>query len=77
MSTMILLTAEQAATVRGPSSSVPHAALVPVELEDGRFVLPVAVIDDPAHAEHSDMLDGLPTADDSEIVFKPPPAEDI
>jgi len=76
MSTMIVLTSDQAATVRGPSASAPHAALEPVELEDGRFVLPVEVLDDPAHAEHYDMLLALPTADDSTLVFKAPAEED-
>ena len=70
MSTMIVLTSDEAAAVRGPSASVPHAALMPVELEDGRYVLPTAVLDDPAHDEHYDMLLGLPTAEESELVFK-------
>jgi hypothetical protein len=70
MSTMIVLTAEEATAVRGPSASVEHAALMPVELEDGRYVLPVEVLDDPAHDEHHDMLVALPTADDSTLVFK-------
>ncbi|MFG1397190.1 hypothetical protein [Roseixanthobacter pseudopolyaromaticivorans] len=43
------LSADQAEEVRGPTA--PGAALAPVPLADGvTWVLPVCVLDDPAHA---------------------------
>ncbi|HQS11315.1 MAG TPA: hypothetical protein PLK13_21055 [Xanthobacteraceae bacterium] len=45
----LLLTADLAAEVRGPTA--PGAALAPVLLADGAtWVLPESVLDDPAHA---------------------------
>ncbi|MFG1423926.1 hypothetical protein [Roseixanthobacter liquoris] len=45
----LLLTAELAEAVRGPTS--PGAALAPVLLADAvTWVLPMGVLDDPAHA---------------------------
>ena len=67
MSTMILLTAGEAEAVRGPSGTVDHAALAPVALIDGRFILPAAVLDDPAHAEHHAMLATLPTEEEEAL----------
>lgn len=56
---MIVLTAEQAEEVRGPTAT--GAALEPVALADGvTFVLPEAVLDDPAHAGRRDYLASLP-----------------
>lgn len=56
---MIVLTATEAEQVRGGSSA--GAALEPVALADGvTFVLPEAVLDDPAHADKHNMLLGLP-----------------
>lgn len=56
---MIVLTAEQAEEVRGPTAT--GAALEPVSLADGvTFVLPEAVLSDPAHAERRAMLESLP-----------------
>ena len=64
MTTIILLTNEQADHVRGPSSEAPQmAALEPVALSDGRFMLSVAVLDDPAHGAHRDYLSALPTSE--------------
>ena len=64
---VIMLTAAEADQVRGPSATVESAALVPVALTDGRFILSTAVLDDPAHAAHRDFLAGLPQADLSYI----------
>lgn len=60
--TMILLTPAQADQVRGPTS--PMSALMPRELADGNFVLPIAVLNDPAHAIRHDFLATLPTIPD-------------
>lgn len=55
---MILLTSAEADQVRGSTQS--GHALEPIKLKSGDFVLPVAVLDDPAHAEHHDFLGDLP-----------------
>jgi hypothetical protein len=56
---MLILTTEQAALVRGPTS--PASRLEPVPLADGKtYVLPEDVLDDPAHAARRDLLAGLP-----------------
>lgn len=67
MTTLILLSAADAEAVRGPSVTVEGAALEPIALTDGRFILPVAVLADPAHAAHRALLAGLPTAEMADI----------
>lgn len=68
MSRVILLTAEQAASVVGPSRDAPDlAALQPVALSDGRYILGVEVLDDPLHAEDRAFLAGLPQAEAEDI----------
>jgi hypothetical protein len=57
----IILTAEQAAAVRGPTS--PISALDPVQLPDLRWFLPARVLEDPAHAIHHALLAALPQDD--------------
>jgi len=54
---MIILTAEQAGSITGPTS--PTSALVPVPLADGvTWVLPVEVLSDPAHASrHAELVE--------------------
>lgn len=55
----IILTTEQAGAVGGPTG--PGAALVPVPLADGTtYVLPAAVLDDPAHEARHAALALLP-----------------
>lgn len=55
----IALTAEQADLVRGPTMD--GSALDPVPLLDGAtWILPLVVLDDPAHAEWRDFLAALP-----------------
>lgn len=56
---MIILTSEQAAAVRGPTA--PGSALDPIPLADGSYVLPEAVLADPAHAIRHEALAALPT----------------
>ena len=60
MQIMLLLTAEQAARVRGPSDIDPDAVLDPIALPDGSFALPASVLDDPVHELHHQMLGTLP-----------------
>lgn len=55
----LILTAIQAEAVRGPTA--PGAELAPVLLADGEtWVLPAAVLDDPAHVSHRPALAALP-----------------
>lgn len=57
---MIILTQEQADTVRGPTG--PGTALDPVALANGtEWVLPEAVSTAPEHAIHHALLATLPT----------------
>lgn len=57
---MIVLTAEEADKVRGRSPKDATAALAPVALKDGRFILGDEVLDDPAHEDVRDFLASLP-----------------
>lgn len=57
---MIVLTAEDADKVRGRSPKDRGAALDPVPLKDGRFMLGEQVLDDPAHEDARDFLAALP-----------------
>lgn len=55
----IVLTQTQADHVTGPTAS--GASLDPVALANGtEWVLPVAVLSDPAHAQHHAYLNALP-----------------
>lgn len=67
MTTLILLSGGDAASVRGPSATVDGAALEPIALTDGRFILSVAVLDDIAHTPHRPLLAGLPTVEATEV----------
>lgn len=64
---MILLTADEANQVKSTvleGDEYPAHALDPRELKDGNFVLPVAVLHDPAHAQQHDFLVELPQIED-------------
>ena len=76
MPTVILLTAAQADAVRGPSNEAPtQAALLPVALTDGRYILGVEVLTDPLHVEARAFLTSLPTAAFADIAaLLPAPA---
>lgn len=65
MSDVIILTAAEAEAVRG--NSTPIAAIEPVALKDGRFILGVEVLNDPAHAKHLSKLSGLSKSDAKDI----------
>lgn len=69
---VMLLSAEQADAVRGPSAQTAAAALSPQPLTDGSFFLGLAVLDDPAHAEHHDVLVACPVVDYSTLASRLP-----
>lgn len=69
MATFILLTAEQADDVRGPSISTQAAALNPIERQGGTFVLGLDVLTDPAHMVHREVLSGLLRLDSGDHAF--------
>ena len=60
MSHLIILTAAEADKVRG--KSFPMAAIDPIALKDGTFMLPIAVLADAAHAKHLSILNPLSKA---------------
>ncbi len=63
MALFVILTAAEADQVRGPSATDPMSALNPIARQGGAFILPVAVLADPAHAAHWEFLGGLPQLD--------------
>lgn len=65
MTIHIILSAADAAAIKGAS-----AALDPVELIDGSFVLPVEVLDDPAHASVRADLAAKPQRDVLRVEFQ-------
>lgn len=69
MTMCILLTAERADHVCGPSATVPWAALPKIERQGGVFILGVEVLEDPAHEAHRDYLSALPQMDSSNPAF--------
>jgi len=76
MARVILLSGAHADNVRGPSAESPSmATLQPVALTDGRYILGVEVLSDPAHADVRDYLAALPTADAAEIAGLLPQTE--
>jgi hypothetical protein len=70
----IILTSAEAAQVRGETT--PFNVLAPIQLLDGRYILPVGVVQDPAHAKHHELLGRLPQEDiaisDIMAVLDPP-----
>jgi hypothetical protein len=67
MTTVIKLTIDQAARVRGPSGASPLVGLMPVALTDGTFYLPVSVLDAPQFAADHDLLADLPATDFADV----------
>lgn len=67
---VISLTTEQAAAVRGDNASG-TAMLDPIQVADDQFILPLRVLDDPAHASHHAFLASLPQFD-----YTPPASDD-
>ncbi|WP_295143911.1 hypothetical protein [uncultured Reyranella sp.] len=72
----IVLSADEAAHVRGPAS--PPYALEPIERQGGVFILPADVLDHPAYAMHAEFLAARPQMDSADPSFPPAldPAED-
>jgi len=66
---MIILTAEQADKVRGISPTHKFAALNPVPLKDGTYMLPEEVLDDLAHIDVRLFLLTLPKASVSKALM--------
>lgn len=69
MTNFIILNAPQADQVRGPSSTDPMSALNPIERQGGKFILPVAVLSDPAHEVHWEFLAALTQLDSGDPEF--------
>ena len=63
MPDVILLTGVQAEQVRGPTDATALIGLMPVALTDGRFYLPVTVLDEPLFGADHGFLSSLPTTD--------------
>ena len=76
MPVFIVLTADQAAHVRGPA--LPPYALVPIERQGGASILPADVLDHPAYAMHAEFLAAMPQMDSADVSFPAAldPAED-
>jgi hypothetical protein len=60
---MIILNDADVERVRGPSEIDPLSALDPVPVPGGLWMLPLAVLADPAHERFRDFLQGLPQED--------------
>lgn len=59
MTNYIIMSAAQASAVSGESEVADYAALQPIKLADGvRYVLPLTVMADPAHADKWPLLAG-------------------
>lgn len=67
MAGFIILTAEQAAAVRGVSPVAKWAAIEPIVLEDGSFILNDEVLTDPAHNSKTRALTALTKYDRATI----------
>jgi len=67
MPMFIVLTANEAAHVRGPAD--PPYALEPIERQGGIFILPAGVLDHPAYATHAEFLAALPQMDNADPSF--------
>lgn len=78
MSRFIVMNAEQAAAVTGPSSQHANAELRPVMLKDGlRYVLPTDVLDSPVFPDRRALLAGYPQAEISADEFPSAPASAV
>lgn len=73
---MIILTSEEASVVRGISPSMEGQALLPIELDDGRFFLDEEILNSPAHADVAIFLQKLPKEDLKTINYKRMPEDE-
>lgn len=69
MGLFIILEAVEADQVHGPSATDPMSALNPIERQGGKFILPVAVLTDPAHEAHWEFLGTLAKLDSGDPEF--------
>lgn len=60
MTEVLTLTAEEAEKIRGRSPKDNGCVIDPRPLKDGRFILGLGVLDDPAHEDARDFLRSLP-----------------
>lgn len=60
---VIHMTGGQAAAVSGTSPINSHAALIPVAMTDGTYIVGVEVLADPAHASKRSALQAAPVVD--------------
>lgn len=67
MTLAIVLDPELAAKIAGRSKKDTRALLEPVPLADGTFMVPVSVLDDPAHAEVHRILADAPRVEVSKL----------
>lgn len=67
--TAIILTAEQADSIRGTYNGI--ASLEPVPIGDGRYFLPLAVLEDPNFAEVHEVLLSFPVEEITIIESEP------
>ena len=67
--TAIILTAEQANALRGTYNDI--AALEPVAIGDGRYFLPLAVLNDTNFSEVHELLSALPIEEITIIESEP------
>lgn len=71
MTQYLVLSEAEAEAVRGDSS--PSHSLNPLPLTDGRYVLPVRVLEAPEHASHRDYLMAHGTVEDIDpaLLYRP------
>lgn len=72
MNPFIILTDEQADSVRGPAVSIPSAALNPIERAGSAQILGLEVLSDPAHEPHWTLLGSLPQLNQDDPEFPAP-----
>jgi len=71
MEKYLLLNAEQAAHVRGPSATDPSSVLAPAVRQGGVYILPDTVLTAEAHEAHWEYLASLPQMDRNDPGFPP------
>jgi len=67
--TVIILTAEQADSIRGTYNGI--ASLEPVPIGDGRYFLPLAVLEDANFSEVHELLSSFPVEEVTIIQQEP------
>jgi hypothetical protein len=70
-----ILSAVDVAALAPPDDTL--AALQPVPLTDGRYALPLAILDDPAHTKNHHAIAALPRDPHPPFAPPPPPPVDL